>query len=158
MSAPGAIESLPWVQALAQSPALYAAVQTAHTLGFVVLVGSVFFFDLRILGLGKAIPARALARLLLPWSWAALVVIVPSGLAMFAVSAGWLLESRTFQLKMALLVVAAMNAAYFLTGPYARANAWDSGAPIPAAAKVSAVLSLVTWCAIIACGRWLAYS
>ena len=158
MSAAVAIESLPAVQALAQSPALFAAVETVHTLGVVVLVGSVFFFDLRVLGLGRTIPLRALARLLLPWSWAALVVMVISGVALFTASASWLLESRTFQLKMALLLAAAANAAYFLTGPYARAKAWDVDAAAPVDAKISAVLSLVLWSAIIACGRWLAYS
>jgi len=156
--AAGAIESLPFVQALAQSPALFAAVETVHTLGFVVLVGAVFFFDLRVLGLGKAIPVRALARLLLPWSCAALAIIVPSGLALFAVNADLLVDSRTFQLKMALLVAAVLNAGYFLTGPLARAKAWDVGIPAPLDAKVSAVLSLFIWSAVIACGRWLAYS
>jgi len=156
--ATGAIESLPFVQALADSPALFAAVETLHTLGFVVLVGAVFFFDLRVLGLGKALPVRALARLLLPWSWAALVVIVPSGLALFAVNAGVLVDSRPFQLKMALVVAALMNAGYFLTGPLARAKAWDVDVPAPVGAKVSAILSLFIWCAVIACGRWLAYA
>lgn len=158
MPAASAIESLPFVQALAQSPALFAAVETLHTLGFVVLVGAVFFFDLRVLGLARTLPVRALARLLLPWSWAALAVIVPSGLALFAVNAQLLLESRAFQLKMALLVAALMNAGYFLTGPLARAKAWDADVPAPLDAKLSAILSLFIWAAVIACGRWLAYS
>jgi len=151
------IESLAWVRALAESKPLFAAVETAHTLGFILLVGAVFFFDLRVLGIARRIPVRALARLLLPWSWAALIVIVPSGLAMFAVNAGALLGSGTFKLKMALLLAAAMNAAFFLTGPYASVKSWDVEAPAPASAKISAVLSLFLWTAIIACGRWLAY-
>jgi hypothetical protein len=156
--ASGAIESIPAVQALAQSPALFAAVETVHTLGIVALVGSVFFLDLRILGLARQLSVRGLARLLLPWSWAGLVVMVLSGVALFAVSAQWLVESRTFQLKMALLATAAANAGYFLTGPYARAKAWDVDTPAPFGAKLSAILSLFLWSAIIACGRWLAYS
>ena len=81
------VEGLAFVQALQNSPPLYAAVETAHTLGFVVLVGAVFFFDLRVLGAARHIPVTALARLLMPWSWAALLVIVPTGLVMFAVNA-----------------------------------------------------------------------
>jgi hypothetical protein len=152
------IESLAWVRALAESKPLFAAVETAHTLGFILLVGSVFFFDLRVLGIARRIPVRALARLLLPWSWAALIVILPTGLAMFAVNAGDLLGSGTFKLKMALLLAAAMNAAFFLTGPYASVKDWDVEAPAPPSAKISAVLSLFLWTAIIACGRWLAYA
>ena len=157
MGAPNPIESLPLVQALAHSKPLFAAVETTHTLGFIVLVGAVFFFDLRVLGVVRRIPVRALARLLLPWSWGALVVIVPTGLAMFAVKAEVLLASGTFQLKMALLLAAGMNAAFFLTGPYASVKNWDIEAPAPASAKVSAVLSLALWTSIVACGRWLAY-
>ena len=151
------IESLAWVRALAESKPLFAAVETAHTLGFILLVGSVFFFDLRVLGIARRIPVRMLARLLLPWSWAALIVIVPTGLAMFAVNVGVLLDSGAFKLKMALLLAAGMNAAFFLTGPYASVKAWDVEAPAPASARASAVLSLFLWTAIIACGRWLAY-
>lgn len=151
------IESLPWVQALGASAPLFAAVETLHTVGFIVLVGAVFFFDLRVLGVARHLPVRALARLLLPWSWIALGVIVPTGLAMFAVNAELLLASRTFQLKMALLVAAGLNAAFFLTGPYASAKAWDTEAQAPLGAKLSAIASLVLWTGILACGRWLAY-
>ena len=145
------------IEALRASPTLYAAVETAHTLGFVVLVGAVFFFDLRVLGAARSIPVRALARLLLPWSWAALLVIVPTGLAMFAVNAELLLESGVFRLKMALIFAAGMNAAFFLTGPYASVKAWNLDAPAPLAAQLSAIASLFLWTGVISCGRLLAY-
>ncbi len=145
------------IETLRDSPALYAAVETAHTLGFIVLVGAVFFFDLRVLGAVRSIPVKALARLLLPWSWAALLVIVPTGLAMFAVNADLLLESGVFRLKMGLLFAAGMNAAFFLTGPYASVKAWNVDAPAPLAAKLSAIASLFLWTAVITCGRLLAY-
>ena len=88
MDAANPIESLAWVRALAESKPLFAAVETAHTLGFILLVGSVFFFDLRVLGIARRIPVRALARLLLPWSWAALIVILPQLLLALAHAAG----------------------------------------------------------------------
>ena len=151
------IEGLAFVQALQDSPPLYAAIETAHTLGFIVLVGAVFFFDLRVLGAARRIPVSALARLLLPWSWAALLVIVPTGLAMFAVNAGMLLESGVFKLKMALLLAAGANAAFFLTGPYASVKSWNLDAPAPVAARISAIASLFLWTGVISCGRLLAY-
>ena len=48
--------------ALRESAALYAAAQVAHTLGFIVLVGAVFFFDLRVLGLARTLSIAALTR------------------------------------------------------------------------------------------------
>jgi hypothetical protein len=149
--------SLTLIEALGESASLYAATQIAHTLGFIVLVGAVFFFDLRVLGLVRSIPMTALARLLLPWSWASLLVVVPTGLAMFGVNADELLDSRPFKLKMALLLAAGLNAAFFLTGPWQTVKQWDVGASAPLAAKLSAIASLFLWMGVISCGRLLAY-
>ena len=151
------IEALPFVQALRDSTSLYAAVEVLHTLGFILLVGSVFFFDLRVLGLARNIPVAALGRLLLPWSWVALVVIVPTGLMLFSVDADNLLASGVFKLKMALLAAALLNGAYFLTTPYQAMKRASIDAPAPLDAKISAVASLVLWTAVISCGRLLAY-
>jgi hypothetical protein len=149
--------NLALVEALRESTALYAATEIAHTLGFIVLVGAVFFFDLRVLGLVRTLSLSALARLLLPWSWASVVVIIPTGLAMFAVHADELLDSRPFKLKMALLLAAGLNAAFFLTGPWQTVKQWDVGVSAPRAAKLSAIASLFLWTGVIACGRLLAY-
>lgn len=145
------------VEALRASPGLYAATEIAHTVGFILLVGAVFFFDLRVLGMVKSLSVRALARLLLPWSWAALLVIIPTGLAMYAVNADILLESGVFKLKMGLLLAAALNAIFFLTGPYVGVKQWDVGASAPLAARLSAVASIFLWLGVISCGRLLAY-
>ena len=64
----GAIEGLPVAQAMRHWLWLYPAVEIAHILGFVLLVGSIAMFDLRLLGLSKSIPVPALARHLLPWT------------------------------------------------------------------------------------------
>jgi hypothetical protein len=145
------------IEALRASPNLYAATEIAHSVGFILLVGAVFFFDLRVLGLVKALSVSALARLLLPWSWGALLVIVPTGLAMYAVNADVLLESGVFKLKMGLLLAAGLNAIFFLTGPYQSVKRWDVGTPAPLAAKLSAVASIFLWLGVISCGRLLAY-
>ena len=150
------IESLAVAQAMRDHAWLYPAVAIAHIVGFTILVGSVVMFDLRVFGLSKAISVRALARLLLPWSVASLAVIVPTGLMLFAAHADEFLESRAFAIKMALILAAGMNAAMFLTGPYQRVKSWDTGAPAPVLAKLSAALSIVLWVSVIACGRIIA--
>jgi hypothetical protein len=132
-------------------------VQIFHTLGFTTLVGSVAVFDLRVLGIAKQISVRALARFLLPWTLASLAVIVPTGLMMFSAHADDLLSNRAFELKMGLLLAAGMNGAYFHTGPYMTVKGWDTNAPAPWVARLSAALSLALWIGVIACGRLLAY-
>lgn len=129
---------------------------TVHTIAFTVLVGGIVLFDLRVLGLSRAIPVRALSRHTLLWTFAAVTVAVPSGLFLYSAHGAELLGSRAFQLKMALILAAGMNAAFFRTGPWQTVAAWDTGVAAPLAARVSAALSIVLWFGVIACGRMVA--
>lgn len=151
------IEALPIAKAMRESLWMYPIVEVVHILGFVILVGSVLMFDLRVLGLSKQISVRALSRHLLPWSWGALVLIVPTGFLMFSAHANDFLGNRAFQLKMALLMAAGINAIVFHTLPYARVAEWDTGVRAPPAAIASVAASIAIWIAILACGRLLAY-
>ncbi len=157
MNPAGSIEALAVAKAMRENLWLYPAVEIVHILGFVLLVGSVVMFDLRVLGLSKQVSVRALARHLLPWSFAALVLIVPTGMLMFAAHAGDFISNRAFQVKMALLVAAGLNMVAFHTGPYQGVASWDTRASAPAWARVSVALSIAIWVAMIACGRLLAY-
>ncbi len=152
-----AIERLPLAVAMRQELWLYPAVEIVHILGFVTLVGSIIVFDLRLLGMTRGLPVRALARHVLPWSFGALLLIVPSGLLMFIAHAGDLIGNTAFIVKMSLLLCAGLNAALFHAGVFRTAGEWDSGVSVPAAAKLHAALSLLIWIGVIACGRLLAY-
>jgi hypothetical protein len=153
----GTLEGLAIAQAMRDSPWLYPAVEITHILGFTVLVGATFMFDLRVLGLSRQISVRALSRHLLPWSMGALLVIVPTGLMMFAAHAEDLLDNGAFELKMALLLAAGMNAAMFRTGPYQTVKSWDTNATAPLLARASVALSITLWIGVISCGRMIAY-
>lgn len=151
------VEALAIAKAMRENLWLYPSVEIVHIVGFAILVGSVVMFDLRVLGLTKDVSVRALSRHLLPWSLGALFLIVPSGLAMFSAHAGDFLNNRAFQVKMALLLAAGMNAAYFRTGPYSSVKEWDVGVRAPLAARISVAASIAIWVGVISCGRLLAY-
>jgi hypothetical protein len=151
------VEQLAFAKAMREWLWLYPSVEIVHIFGLAILVGSVVMFDLRVLGLSKGISVRALSRHLLPWSVGALVLIVPTGLLMFSAHASDFIANRAFQLKMALLFTAGLNAVFFRTGPYQTVKAWDVAAPAPLVAKLSVAVSILLWIAIISCGRLLAY-
>ena len=151
------VEQWPLAVAMRQELWLYPSVEILHILGFVTLVGSIAMFDLRLLGLSRALPVRQLARHLLPWTWGALLIIVPTGTMMFIAHAGDFISNRAFVLKLSLILVAALNAAAFHFGPFRSVAQWDSGAATPPAARVHAALSLLLWMGVITCGRLLAY-
>lgn len=143
--------------AMRDSMWLYPAVETVHILGFAILVGSVVMFDLRVLGLARRVPVRALAGLLLPWGAAALILIVPAGLLMFTADASSLVSNRAFVLKMLLLMLAGVNAAAFHLGPFRSAARWDQDVAAPLSARLHALASLLLWTGILTCGRFIAY-
>ncbi|MCL4801898.1 MAG: hypothetical protein KJ025_20070 [Burkholderiales bacterium] len=136
---------------------LYPSVEIVHIFGLAILVGSIAMFDLRVLGLARTLPVRAVARFLLPWTVGSLVLIVPSGLAMFASHASDFVANPAFVVKMGLLLAAGTNAAIFHAGVFQRAADWDVGVAAPAVARLQAVASLVLWIGVIACGRLIAY-
>ncbi|MEX0959793.1 MAG: DUF6644 family protein [Burkholderiales bacterium] len=143
--------------AMRESLWLYPAVEILHILGFVVLVGAVVMFDLRVLGLSSRIPVRMLAQHLLPWSLASLMLVVPAGLLLFLSDAATIIANPAFRLKILLLFVVACNAIAFHLGPYRTVVTWDVHTPAPRAARFHAAISLLLWVSIIACGRSIAY-
>jgi hypothetical protein len=153
----GSIERSPLAAAMRGDLWLYPIVEIVHIAGFVVLVGSVFVFDLRVLGLSRGVSTRALARHVLPWSAGALIVIVPTGLMMFSAHAGDFVENPAFVTKLMLILLAFTNAAAFHAGVFRTADRWDVHVSAPLSAKLHAIASLALWLAVIACGRLIAY-
>ena len=144
-------------EAMRKSAWMYPIVEIVHILGFVILVGAVLMFDLRVLGLGPGLPVGALARHLLRWSWLGLALVVPAGLMMFSAHATEFATNPAFLLKLGLLASAAANVAYFHLGPYRSVQAWKVAGPAPGAARAAAALSIAIWIAVISCGRLIAY-
>lgn len=149
------LQASPLAAAMKSGVWLYPIVETVHIIGFVLLVGSVAMFDLRVLGLGRALPVRALARHLLPWSVGSLLLVVPSGVALFATGPQEFFANRAFVLKLVLMGVAGVNAALFHAGAYRRVDQWAPRAPAPA--RLHALASLLLWVGVIASGRMIAY-
>jgi hypothetical protein len=144
-------------QAMRQWLWLYPVVEIVHIMGIVLLVGSAVMFDLRLLGLSPRLPVAAMARHLLPWARLGLGVVAPTGVLMFTAHATEFAANPAFQLKLALIAAACLNAAVFHRWPFRTVRAWDVQQAPPPAARLAAVASLVLWAGVISCGRLLAY-
>jgi hypothetical protein len=131
------------------APFVYPALEAAHIFGIALLVGSLFVFELRVWGLGRAIDARALGRLALPVTAVGFCLAATTGSIMFAAQAMELIANQAFVLKMCLLLLAGLNALWFHhRGGLARPRRW---------ARVQTAVSLGLWIGVIICGRWIAY-
>ena len=156
MSPLGALEASAFVQALRESSWLLPAIKAIHLAGIAALLIPVLVMDLRLLGLARSFPVRRLAGRTLPWSAGGLLLIVPSGLAMFMARASELIASPVFALKMCLIMAAGINAAVLHAAVFRSAVQWDVDAMPPLAARLIAALSLLLWLSVLACGRLLA--
>ena len=135
----------------------YPIVEIAHIIGFVVLVGAAFMFDLRLLGVSRSLPVTDLARHLLRWSRLSLFVVVPTGFLMFMTNATKLAANPVFRLKLLLIVFAGLNAFIFRRWLSKSIEFWKIEQTSPLPVKISAAFSLLAWSAVISCGRLIAF-
>lgn len=140
-----------------QSSWLYPGLEIIHVLGITVLVGSAFMFDLRLLGLAKALPIRDLGGHLLSWSQRALLLILPSGILLFITNAEALGNDPVFWTKLSLIFIGALNAFVFHRFVISSHNTWNEALSTPPKGRVTACISLLVWMAVITCGQLLAY-
>ena len=130
-------------------PLVYPLLEVVHIVGIALLIGNLALLELRIWGAGAALPVQALARLALALSLSGFALIAASGLLMFASQPQELLANRAFVIKLALVILAGCNAAWF----HARGGLQK----LDTAARAQTLLSLVLSLAVIICGRAIAY-
>jgi hypothetical protein len=154
----GWLAATPLAEAMRGRLWMYPIVEVVHIFGFVILVGAVVMFDLRVLGFSRNLSVQALGRYLLRWSVSGFLLVVPAGLMMFSAHPHDFASNAVFLLKLGLIGIAGINAALFHQRVYRSVDAWDKEVPAPVAAKMQAVLSIGVWIAVICCGRLLAYT
>ena len=137
---------LSWVVA---HPLAYPALEVVHIVGIGLLLGNLVLLELRVWGLGAALPVQPLARLALGLAVLGFALAGASGLLMFAAQAAELLANRAFVLKMGLLMLAGTNAAWF--------HGRGSLARMDRTARLLTLVSSALWLAVIVCGRSIAY-
>ena len=136
----------PWI---ASHPIVYPALEVAHIVGIAMLLGSLLVLDLRVWGQAPELPLRPLARLALRVTLSGFGLVVASGLFMVAAHPAEMLSNRAFLIKLGLVHLAALNAAWF--------HGRGSLERCDVLARAQTVLSAGIWLAAIICGRWIAY-
>jgi hypothetical protein len=128
----------------------YPALEVVHIAAIGLLLGNLVLLELRVFGMGAALPVKPLARLSLGLAATGFCLAATSGLLMFASQPEELLANRIFLVKMLLLLAAACNAGLF--------HARDSLSKMDIPARVYMVISTALWLSVVACGRWIGYA
>lgn len=159
----GVDEALRWLEETALAETLrggtwiYAGIESVHLLGLALLFGAIAALDLRLIGLSRSLSAMATTRHLLPLAGAGFALSAVSGFLLFAADARALAGNPAFQLKLAFMILAGINAAAFHLGPFRAIVAGNGRSRPPTAAIMMGLGSLLLWTAVVVCGRLIAY-
>ena len=146
-------------QAVRNAEFLYPFLEATHIIGIALLIGPAFAFDLRLLGAGRRlISVVTAARSLLPLSHIGMVIAVVTGIALLSAQATVVASSGAAPWKFGLLLLSCLNVPIFHYGVYRRVDEWNDAASTPLAARVAAVISLISWTGVVYAGRLLAYT
>jgi uncharacterized membrane protein len=127
--------------------------QIVHFFGYCLILGSAFAIFLRILGIWKSVSFAAVHRLLLLGVLGVLMNVFSGMLMMLRDSYHYVVNDYTFAPKLAFLTIGAVAALYFSVSD----RVWKlrPGDDAPMSAKVVAVVVVLAWAGVIACGRLL---
>jgi hypothetical protein len=135
--------------ALSAHPWAYPLLEVAHLWGIALIIGNLMALEVRVWGGAAQLPVSALARLSLVLVALGFALAAGSGLLMFATQPEELLANRAFLTKMALLLLAGCNAAWF--------HGRRSLHRLDLTARLLMLLSALLWIGILLAGRWIAY-
>src|SRR5918992_2591547 len=126
------LEGLAWTTAIRESVWGYPIIETAHVASTVAFAGLVIIMDLRFVGLAFAhTPAMEIQRRLFPWQIAGFVPSMATGLLLCCVDPLRYYGNVFFRVKLALLVLAGLNALAFYLAAHPTAPPWDEHPDVP---------------------------
>ena len=133
----------------------FPLLESIHVVTITFVVGSILMVDLRLLGLsGLNYAASRIVKELVPWTWGAFFLSLPTGFGLFITRAGHYAGNTAFQWKMILLVLAGLNMAFFQLRSIKDIDSWDNASKTPRAAKLAGATSLLLWAGVVLAGRW----
>jgi len=131
----------------------FAIIETFHIMALTVLLGTIIVMDLRLLGIrARRLTVESLAKELRPYTLAALVLLVATGVPMFMSQAIKYSQSVTFFVKMVLL---AMTVGFHFT-VYTKVTMADANEGTWFG-RLAASVSLACWVGVALAGRGIAF-
>jgi len=152
------LAGLAWTTAIREAPWGYPILETAHVASIVAFAGLVIVMDLRLVGLAfPQTPLAQIQRRLFPLQMAAFIPSTATGLFLCLIDPLRYYGNVFFSLKLALLLLAGINALIFHFRTYRIDRPWDEDPRVSAMARLGGGVSLLLWSAVIVAGRFVAF-
>ena len=127
-----------------------------HFFGLCLLLGALLIIDLRMLGRLKLVPIHTIHSLL-PVVFIGFGLNLLSGVLFVFYDPGRYLINIGFHIKMALVVLAGLNALFYYWKIHPQMAGWHENAATPAIARFVGASSLILWYGVLVSGRFIPY-
>ena len=145
--------------ALHESLYMYPWIESTHVLSICFFIGTLIYVDLRLMGVSfQKISISEMNSKVLPWTILGFMMMAISGLLLFYAVPVRSYHNIFFRLKIALILLAGINAFLFHREISLKGEGWDQNMNIPSSVKLKASLSLGIWSLVIISGRMIAYN
>ncbi len=141
-------------EAMRSSAGLFPACETAHFIGLSLLLGAMIAIDLRVLGFFRTTSYSSVLKLI-PLAILGFAINLVSGACLIAANPELYFTNPAFYWKMALILVAGLNAAWFTVAEHSVIANLSAEDPAPAGARMMAATSLGVWVLVLLLGRLL---
>jgi hypothetical protein len=135
---------------------MWPFMENLHFTGLSIMFGALLVIDLRVLGVTKVIPMHGALKLI-PLAIAAFSINLITGIAFYMGDPFRYTDNLAFQWKMALIMIAGINALWFWFGEHKELCQLADGEDAPFRAKVIALASIVLWVLVIIGVRMIPY-
>lgn len=130
--------------------------ETLHFLGLSLMMGALLVVDLRLLGFFRNLSVQGTLQLL-PWVSLGFGINLLTGLMFLVGDPQRYVIHMGFRIKMLLVVLAGLNALWFIVRINRPMLIWPSHCDPPLEAKLIGALSLVFWFGVLIMGRLIPY-
>lgn len=153
------LQNTPWGVGIRESTLMFPVIEGTHAIGIALSVGVLLIMDLRLAGvLMRREPVSEISNQLMPWSLGGFVIMFITGALLFWSQAMKAYGSIFFRIKLALLVLAAINALVFELKLRRSIATWDTAEKPPFRVRMAGVMGIALWAGVIAAGRTMAYN
>src|SRR5687768_475397 len=131
--------------------------ESLHFMGMSLLAGTIVMFDLRLLGFARAVPVRAMHRLI-PVGIFGFILNLSTGICFICATPDQYLFNAAFRWKVIFITIAGLNVLFFYTRVFRRLESFaaEHHAP-PIGARLVGGVSLAAWVGVMSAGRLLTF-
>ncbi len=153
------LEATPVGVMVRESPWAFPILVAIHLMALTCSVGTLVWFDLRLLGVSMTgHRASLMYRRLMPFMFTGFALMVLSGLALLAGFATSAYGNLYFRIKISAMALAAINAYIYHRYTERRIAEWDASSTPPSGARAAGLISMCVWAVVILAGRMMSYT